>query len=937
MRFLLPAALDYPRRVILETRLRRRPTGAAATILLAVAASWGPRPAAAQDDSAPAPPPTPSGMTTTDPSSERPLTNPAPERSSPPSPSPAAPAPLPTSVGRPRIAAARARTPPAVDGALNDAVWASATPSDAFVQKFPDEGGSPVERTLVRVLYGDDALYVAVECEQRSAPLRARLTRRDREIESDYVRVAIDSRSTGTSAFEFGVNAAGVLYDSLRYNDTEISADWDEAWEARTARTARGWTAELRIPYRILRFDAAPDMAWGFQVRRYVSARQETDEWAFIPRAVGGEVSHYGRLTGLRDVPSRVELALRPFALAQIRKRDIDPAIADSGVDGSASAGLDLAWNITEDLTLDATVNPDFAQVEADQRVLNLTNYEVLFPELRPFFLSGIDAYSTPIQVLYTRRIGLAPPWPAVRTDAPYGERLADVPGPTTIPFAAKLAGTLGPYWSMSALTATTAPNSVEIAPATGPRELRLTEPSALYGFLRVKRELGDNAHVALLGTAALRGEPGHVPELLSGSAAYPSVPGEAGAPPSQLCPDGSVTEVGARCFRNAFVGGVDGRWRSRGGDYTVKGQAIATAVTAGPEQRLRDGTVIASGDVAPGALLDLIKDGGEHWVGELYGDIYAPKVALNDLGYLQRQNLQRLGVNIEYRTLKPWWATLETHTSLFGSYKNNFDGLALARTVQVETSWKLRGYWSVLANVALMGAYFDDREVGDGTALERATAIETVQTISTDPRAPVAGKLTSTLQFRGNGRNVGFDGELNLRPVSQLELDLLSSVFLTDGEPRYAGSGPGPDDLLFGRLSARSVSGTVRSTFTFTPRITLQAYGQLFLASAHFSDFSASSATRGDGAPRVVTLESLQPAAPPATNPDVEEVALNVSVVFRWEYALGSTLYVVYTRAQAPLVELAEGAIATLRPSLLGAAPAVDVGLVKLSYFLPL
>src|SRR5262249_39304020 len=154
----------------------------------------------------------------------------------------------------PHLAAKRANMPPRIDGKLDDAAWTHAASSDAFTQKRPDEGKPPSERTTIRVLYDDDAVYVGIDCEQLRSRRVARLTRRDREIETDWVSVAFDTRGEGKSAFEFSVTAAGSLLDGIHYNDTEFSRDWDENWEGRVATTARGWSAEIRIPLRILRF-----------------------------------------------------------------------------------------------------------------------------------------------------------------------------------------------------------------------------------------------------------------------------------------------------------------------------------------------------------------------------------------------------------------------------------------------------------------------------------------------------------------------------------------------------------------------------------------------------------------------------------------------------------------------------------------------------------
>src|SRR5262249_27476322 len=286
------------------------------------------------------------------------------------------------------------------------------------------------EQTTIRVIYDGEALFIGVDCQQK-APLVARLTRRDRPIEADSITIDLDSRADGTSAFEFAVNAAGALSDGIRFNDTDYSAAWDENWDARVARSDRGWSAEVRIPLRILRFHRAPVQSWGLQVRRYVSARQETDEWAFIPRTAAGEVSHYGKLDELRALKPPSPFELRPFVLGRVRHRDptsttlgngTDVTTLANGWDASGSVGLDVKWHVTQNLTLDATFNPDFGQVEADQVVLNLTTYEIFFPEKRPFFLEGVDVFATPLPLLYTRRIGLAPDAPSLRTDAPYND-----------------------------------------------------------------------------------------------------------------------------------------------------------------------------------------------------------------------------------------------------------------------------------------------------------------------------------------------------------------------------------------------------------------------------------------------------------------------------------------------------------------------------------
>jgi hypothetical protein len=177
----------------------------------------------------------------------------------------------------------RTPTPPAIDGDLSDPVWALAAATSAFTQQFPVERAPPSERTTLKVLYDDDAIYIAFDLEQKTVPIVQRMARRDRDVESDSITIDIDSRAQGKTAFEFTVNAAGVLRDGIRSNDIienndRFSPGWDENWDARTVVREGGWSAEIRIPLRILRFSSGGGIqTWGFQARRYTSMRQETE------------------------------------------------------------------------------------------------------------------------------------------------------------------------------------------------------------------------------------------------------------------------------------------------------------------------------------------------------------------------------------------------------------------------------------------------------------------------------------------------------------------------------------------------------------------------------------------------------------------------------------------------------------------------------------
>ncbi len=568
----------------------------------------------------------------------------------------------------PHLSAVHVREPPVIDGRLDDAAWARAPATSAFTQKSPVESAAPSERTTVRVVYDDDALYVAVDCEQIKSPVVARLTRRDCEVEADWVSVALDTRRDGKSAFVFRAYAGGSLLDGVRFNDTDVSTDWDENWEGRVAVRAHGWSAEFRVPFRILRFQTLPAQSWGFEVRRYVSAKQETDEWALVSRAAGGEVSRYGKLDGLVGLSARTPFELRLNALVRARRQDETlvsvPAPGNntstsklpSVTDVVPQVGADIKWHPTQDLTLDATINSDFGQVEADQLVLNLTTFETFYPEKRPFFLEGTELFATPVGLLYTRRIGSVPQIPALLPS----EQLLDVPQPTPIWAASKLTGRVADGWTVGTLQAITGENTVPVREANGSHVSRVVAPLSAWNVLRARYDLDERSFLGVTATGVTRAE--H-------SGGWPVVPD---APRRVLCPVAAqaarsslVVPPGSRCFDDAYVAGPDWRWRSENGDWASNGQFVASMLGAGPPRNVADGTVIRQGDVGTGAFAYLGKEGGEHWVGDVGGAYATPTLDINDVGFNQRANVYWGFGGIEYRTLVPWHALLETHTRL--------------------------------------------------------------------------------------------------------------------------------------------------------------------------------------------------------------------------------------------------------------------------------
>jgi hypothetical protein len=814
----------------------------------------------------------------------------------------------------PHLRAVKVEDPPVLDGKLDDPAWAKAVATDRFTQKQPHDGSAATYRTVMRVVYDDDAIYVSFDCWQ-TTPVIDRLTRRDRLIEADWVTVDLGSRFDHKSSFEFGVYASGQLADAIRFNDTDWSLDWDENWEAKTAKTDHGWSAEMRIPMRILRFETRAVQSWDIEARRWVSDLQEEDDWAYWPRTMGGEVSHYGVLDDLRGLEERTAFELRPFVVGRVRRRDSSPLQLASGVDFAGSAGIDFKWHPTQDLTLDGTLNPDFAQVEADQVVLNLTTFETYYPEKRPFFLEGMDTFSTPFQLLYTRRIGRVPAAPSTAT----GEQLVDVPEPATIYDATKITGRIGEKWTIGTLQATVAPNDVQVQLANGQRVSRLADPTSAFEVFRLRRDVGENANVGVMMTAATHAEP---------TSSYPVMAS------GQLCPSGDVRSPGARCFNDAYVGGLDWRWRSASGEWSTGGQVIASSLPRGPARPVADGTVIHNGDIGLGGQAYVSKDGGEHWVGHAGVTVMNRQLDFNDLGYNQRANQIGPGAGIEWRELTPFGPFLELHVMPNYGTTYNLDGLLVGQGLYLPSFGRFKNFWGYYTDVHYRGTKFDDREVGDGTALEREGRFGHEINVWSDSTKRVIFSVDQISDVIYDGANFQGNVDVLVRALPQLDFELMPQYQYTYGEPRFVGDGPNAGQYLFGRQEAANVGAVLRSTYTFFPRLTLQAFAQLFLASVHYTGFTQFQSDPNGKRPNI-RVADLSPYGTPLTfNPDSEQPALDINLVLRWEFKLGSLLYLVYTRSQTPSLTLGGGENGRLDLGAIGRSPAADALLLKLSYW---
>lgn len=838
---------------------------------------------------------------------------------------------------------ARLRDDLKLDGRLDDLAWQPARASGEFVQLFPEEGARPSQRTEVKVLFDEHALYVGVHCHDSSPSEIVRpLARRDSGLDGDLVQVYVDSGSTRRTAALFVLTAAGVQGDAWVYDDDRLDYDWDAVWRGATALLDEGWSAEFAIPLSVLSYPKADRQAWGFGVQRIIGRTHERSATMVLPRSERGLASRLGTLEGIEGVEPLADFNVSPYAAARgaLRPQHSDPSRPQPRVlEPTLDVGADFSTRIGPRLRLHATINPDFGQVESDEVILNMSNYEVLFPEKRPFFYEGMDLFKPvgsgeeqqPHQLFYSRRIGLsAPIWGAAKLVGQVHDRVqigifeAVVAGSGQETAASEEAPDRRLLWTPS--------QPLRIAPGLAyPFEAPAAQ-NLVAGVARVKA--ADPLTLSAQLTSAL--------------------------PLREQCTlaDLSLTEHPPRCTAlggNAFALSFEASTADR--NWYAYGQASASQLAGGPPYRvLPDGTHLERGDGGLGGYIRAGKRGGEPIRFDLRWTYSTPKLELNPLGFQATQNVQELGGTFTYArpngsalfhqysfAAKLWsqWTTDERRLGGDQGITISFDGLLK------------HAYLTLHCEVMVANPRFDGREVrvawgdaqGTGISLEMPMLTQERCSVSSDPASALSLALTAVIgrTFAGppleSEWSYGAISSLAWRPTQSLETKLDATLDITTFPVRYVDGGGVDRPLVFGRLSAPALSLVLRQMVVLAPQLTLQAYAQFFSARAEYGPFYG--ATSGSaGTLRLADLRPVDPSTDPGLawfqNPGFHESRLVVNANLRWEYAPGSFLWLVFRRDQAePPLAFGEPVPATFRPQALARGPTVDTVLLKWVHFI--
>jgi len=856
------------------------------------------------------------------------------------------------------LTAVRTIGPVQVDGRLDDPSWARAPAYDRFIQSFPGEGAPASQRTEVRVLYDASRLYIGVHCfDTHPGEIVRRLGRRDSPPASDHLVIAIDPGLDHRSANMFMVTAGGVLADGLFYDDDQSTLDWDGVWEAQVSVHGDGWTAEISIPLATFRFGEAPEQVWGFAVQRIIGRSHEKAATVLLPRNGRGVVSRLGHLTGLTGIRPGLDLELTPYLAARASLR---PIHADAELPfprvlrPSADVGLDLNLRLGSRLTLAGAVNPDFGQVEADQIVLNLSSFEQLFPEKRPFFTQGLDLFQpvgagfeeqVPQRLFYSRRIGLDAPILAA----------AKVVGRIAGGLQLGLLDAVTSGSGMSGAAAAASPPAAEDAPGRGRLRWSWTQPFRLApdGAYPLVHPPTVNHLAAVLRLEAAE-------RLVLGLAGTSTVAARErcrlDADALDRLPDNQ--RPGACDIRSGQGLALDWNATSPRGEWYTYGQWAASQVAGGPTLRtLADGTALGHGDRGGGGYLRAGKRGGEPWRFELGWAYASPRFDLNPAGFQRTQNEQEAKGTLRYA--RPGGGGPFHEWSVWGSayqrWTTDRRQLARGRQAFVQAEGRFREpYLWLECRLQWDDPQHDVREIDQtGIPLQRpGWATGACYGASDDTRIAFLEGWVGVMKNQpfapaGAPWAVGVFLGGTLRPHPRLETRLALSYepgayalrYLADVDPTPQGSPR--SEYYFAALEAPSLSLVLRQLLVLTPRLTFQLYAQLFTDYGRYGPYWKAIRAPGDRRPvRPADLGAANLQQTGAVSQDFHDTELVVNAVLRWEYRLGSTLYLVYARNQAesPFAvdpDLPErGPPSTIRPRSLARGPTSDTLLVKWSWW---
>lgn len=822
-----------------------------------------------------------------------------------------------SSTERKQIVAVRATDAITIDGILDEPAWQRPGYAD-FLQRDPVQGAAPSEKTEVWVAFDDAAIYVAARLYDHAPDsIMALLARRDGFQTADWFGVFLDPYLDRQTGYFFAVSAGGTIADGVLYNDGWDDPSWDGVWDVKTRIDHLGWTVEMKIPFSQLRFHQSERYVWGINFRRDIGRNNESDYVVYTPRNESGFVSRFANLIGIDGVTPSRQIELLPYATT--RAEFLRPQARTPFNDGSKylpGGGADLKMGLSSNLTLNATINPDFGQVEVDPAVVNLSDVESFFGEKRPFFVEGSTIFNFGqggandywnfnfpwTNHFYSRRIGRAPQGSVPAAD------YVDAPVGTRILGAGKVTGKLDGNWNIGMIHAVTNREYAELMTG-GVRARAEIEPLTYYGVARAKKEFNGGAQaVGLMSTYVNR-----------------------------MFQDARLRD---ELNANALFTGVDGyTFLDEEREWVITGWMGATRVTGTRERMIRlqrNSQHYFQRPDAPHVRVDsnatsmtgtamrvwLNKQKGNMFLNAAFGYI-DPRFEINDLGFLGRTDAVNSHVGVGYRWSEPtdWYRRIQTLGAVFVNYDfaGNLTGLGVFQSTFIQ----LPNYLSFRYGVSYSPQTVNNRRTRGGPLMLNKPGYDVNISAFSDDRKPVQGDVFGGTSQSEQSRSFYLEGGMRWQPAPNVWMrvgpgfsrEFQAAQWVMRVEDPTAGATFG-SRYVFAELDQTTLSANIRLNWTFTPTLSLQLYLQPLISAGSYRRFkelarpksfdfrvygeNGSTITR-DGSTYTVDPDGAGPAGSFSfDSPNFNFKSLRGNAVLRWEYLPGSTLYFVWTQSRS-------------------------------------
>ena len=790
-----------------------------------------------------------------------------------------APPPAPTAASEKLAMATRAAVAPVLDGKLDDPAWANAQSIDKFLEYDPNQGAETRFKTDVRIVHDDKYLYIMARMyDPAPDSIISLLSRRDIRTQSEQLKVVIDSYHDRQTGYEFIVNPAGVKRDFSISNDNNEDPSWDAVWDVATAIDSLGWVAEFRIPFSQLRFPNSREHTFGLMIVRDVARTGARISWPLYHRERQGYVSQSGEISGISGIgmPSRLEVV--PYV---VTKNETRPSGSSFDHPQSISGGADLKYGLSSNLTLNATLNPDFGQVEADPSVLNLSAFEQFFEERRPFFLegSGIFSFNTSCGdidsgctgLFYSRRIGRSP-----QLSGLYGDDRS--PTNTTILGASKLTGRLAKGMSVGFLDAVT---QREVG-----AENKTIEPLTNYTVGRLQQDFNSGqSGVGIMVTGVNR-------SLDENTSPY--------------------------LRRAAYTGGIDLRHRFFSNNYELRSYIAASQLNGTAtaiESTQRDGVhryqrpddnveldPTRTSLTGNAERLSVSKFGGGITRFQSVYQRFSPGFESNDIGFQSRadQQMFRNWFSLNYNKPSKYYQRAFFNFNTMQQWTTE----GLPTSVGLNTNWhiQLRNFmWSHFGvNVNDFTTTYSDRVARGGPAVRNSPGANFWAGIESDTRRTSSANVWGGAYRNDVGRtngwwiNPGLDYKVGSQLSTSIGVNYSRDINDSQWRANFGVSGADSTHYTFAKLDQKTLSVTARIDYTATPTLSFQFYGAPFISKGEYSNW------RELNDPRAKDYDArFKPFVGHGDPGGFNFKEFRSNSVMRWEYRPGSTLFLVWAQGR--------------------------------------